>query len=154
MEDGCTEVHRHPLCVIIATMNTGTQGAREPNEAFTSRLPLTFVMDEVNEDDLLNILMKKGYERSQCKKVVKAYGKIIDYLKTIAHSEEMVMCITTRHCIGALKLMSIGTAPKEAIRDNHDWFYRYPRPVPRKGCLPECRRNDGALMGGSYGKVE
>ena len=39
MEDGCTEVHRHPLCVIIATMNTGTQGAREPNEAFTSRLP-------------------------------------------------------------------------------------------------------------------
>ena len=74
-------------------------------------------MDEVNEDDLLNILMKKGYERSQCKKVVKAYGKIIDYLKTIAHSEEMVMCITTRHCIGALKLMSIGTAPKEAIRD-------------------------------------
>ena len=117
MEDGCTEVHRHPLCVIIATMNTGTQGAREPNEAFTSRLPLTFVMDEVNEDDLLNILMKKGYEKSKCKKVVKAYGKIIDYLKTTAHSEEMVMCITTRHCIGALKLMSIGTAPKEAIRD-------------------------------------
>lgn len=117
MEDGCTEVHRHPLCVIIGTMNTGTQGAREPNEAFTSRLPLTFLMDEVTEDELQAILEKKGFEPAKCKKVVNAYQVIINYLKEIAHSEEMVMCITTRHCIGALKLMSIGLDTKEAIRD-------------------------------------
>ena len=57
-EDGYKEIRRHPMCVIIATMNPGTQGSREPNEAFTSRLPDVFMLDDPNESQFINIFCK------------------------------------------------------------------------------------------------
>ena len=42
-EDGYREVYRHPMCV---TMNTATQGSREPNEALTNRHPNAFILDD------------------------------------------------------------------------------------------------------------
>lgn len=117
MKDGYQEVRRHPLCVILSTMNTGTQGAREPNEALTSRSPITLIMDDPKDEEFLSILEKKGYNKNHCKSVYRAYKSIIKYLQEQAHSEEMVMCITLRHCLGALKLMSIGEKMKDAVYD-------------------------------------
>lgn len=117
MRDGCEEVRRHPMCVIISTMNTGTQGAREPNQALTSRSPTTLIMDDPTKEDFLKILENKGYKARDCNNIYKAYTKILDYLCQEAHSEELAMCVTMRHCIGALKLMKIGEPIKDAIYD-------------------------------------
>lgn len=115
MRDGYEEVHRHPLCVIISTMNDGAQGARMPSEAYTSRSPITFIMDDPTKDEFINILHSKGYAKKDCRSVYKAYTKILKYLSDEAGSEEMVMQVTLRHCLGALKLMRINTPIKKAI---------------------------------------
>ncbi|MBQ3010748.1 MAG: AAA family ATPase [Oscillospiraceae bacterium] len=115
MKDGYEEVHRHPLCVIISTMNDGAQGARVPSEAYTSRSPITFIMDDPTKEEFINILHSKGYTKKDCRSVYKAYTKILKYLSDEAGSEEMVMQVTLRHCLGALKLMRINTPIKKAI---------------------------------------
>jgi len=115
MKDGYEEVKRHPLCVIVSTMNDGAQGARIPSEAYTSRSPITFIMDDPTKEEFINILHTKGYTKKDCRSVYKAYTKILNYLSDEAGSEEMVMQVTLRHCLGALKLMRINTPIKRAI---------------------------------------
>lgn len=117
--DGYQEVRRHPMCVIIATMNTGTQGAREPNQALTSRFPVTLTMDDPSEGEFLEILEKHGHKKALCKKVYKAYTSILNYLKDTANNEEMMLCVTMRHCLGALDLVDdeIVGSVREAIYD-------------------------------------
>lgn len=115
MRDGYEEVHRHPLCVIISTMNDGAQGAKMPSEAYTSRSPITFIMDDPTKEEFISILHSKGYAKKDCRTVYKAYSKILQYLTDEAGSEEMVMQVTLRHCLGALKLMRLNTPVKSAI---------------------------------------
>lgn len=116
MKDGYEEVHRHPLCLILSTMNTATQGAREPNEALTSRSPIALVMEDPDENEFIEILCSKGYDKKDCKNIYKVYDKIIKYLTVNTGSEEMAMQVTLRHCLGALKLMSIGIPLKSAVK--------------------------------------
>lgn len=118
-KDGWMEIRRHPLCIIIATMNTGTQGAREPNQALTSRFPITLTMDDPSETEFLAILEKHGHKKMLCKKVYKAYSSILNYLKNTANDEEMMLCVTMRHCLAALDLVDDGIVEnvREAIFD-------------------------------------
>lgn len=116
-EDGYKEVRRHPMCVIVATMNTGTQGSREPSEAFTSRLPYTFILDDPTEAQFIDILCKNGYDKTDCIKVYKAYSRIVETLKNAEHNaEDVAMSVTLRHCLGALGLMKIGVPFKRALQ--------------------------------------
>lgn len=116
-EDGYKPVRRHPLCVIISTMNSGTQGSREPNEAFTSRSPDTIMLDDPTETEFLAILEKKGYPMKLCKKVYVAYTKIISYLQSV-NANDVAMSITMRHCLAALRGMHRLNKPyKAAIAD-------------------------------------
>lgn len=116
-EDGYKPVRRHPLCVIISTMNCGTQGSREPNEAFTSRSPDTFMLDDPTEEEFLAILEKKGYPLKLCKNVYKAYTKIIGYLQGV-NANDVAMSITMRHCLAALRRIHKLNVPfKEALSD-------------------------------------
>lgn len=119
LEDGYKEVRRHPMCVVIATMNTGTQGSREPSEALTSRMPHVFLLDDPEEGQFLEILEKKsGAKRTDCKKVYEAYNKIINYLVSgKINAEDVALSITLRHCLATLKQMSIGRTFKQAIRN-------------------------------------
>lgn len=114
-KDGYQEIRRHPMCVIVATMNTGTQGAREPNEAFTSRFPVTLTMDDPKEDEFIAILERHGHTKTLCKKVYKGYKSILHYLKDTANNEEMALCVTMRHCIAALDLVDTGIC--DTVRD-------------------------------------
>lgn len=117
-EDGYKEVHRHPMCVVIATMNTGTQGSREPSEAFTSRNPDVFMLDDPTEDQFIAILCKKGYEKRDCKKVYNVYKKILTYLTSSSvNAEDVALSITLRHCLAALRQIKIGRSAKQAIRN-------------------------------------
>lgn len=117
-EDGYKEVRRHPLCVIIATMNSGTQGSREPSEAFTSRYPDTFMLDDPDENQFLAILEKNGYSKKDCKKVYRAYNKIISHLcSSSVNAKDVAMSVTLRHCLAALRQMKTGRPYKQAIRN-------------------------------------
>lgn len=104
MEDGYKEVRRHPLCVIIATMNTATQGSKDPNEAFTSRFPTIIAMDDPVRDDFISILKSSGAENADCEAVYDIYRSIIDYLVTNTY-EDVAMSLTLRHCLAVLKAM-------------------------------------------------
>lgn len=118
-KDGYMEIRRHPMCIIIATMNTGTQGAREPNQALTSRFPITLTMNDPSESEFISILEKHGHKRMLCKKVYKAYTAILKYIKQTANDEEMALCVTMRHCLAALDMVDdeiVGTV-REAIQD-------------------------------------
>lgn len=116
-EDGYKEVRRHPLCIIIATMNTGTMGSREPSEAFTSRLPNVFLLDDPNDDDFINILkVSTGASTKNCRIVHSTYKRILDYLTSPKINEEQVaLSITLRSCIAALQQMEIGIPMDDAI---------------------------------------
>ena len=117
-EDGYKEIRRHPLCVIISTMNTATQGSREPSEAFTSRSADVFMLDDPDKDQFINILNKNGYDMKSCKKVYTAYTKIITYLtSSTVNAEDVALSITLRHCLAALRQMKIGRPFKEALKN-------------------------------------
>ena len=110
MKDGTDIVTRHPMTIVIATMNVATQGSREPNEAFTSRLPFVFPIEDPTDDEFVNILANaSGQPKTDCKKVYKMYKKILSYIEATASGEEFSMCITLRHCLAALRLMKIAS---------------------------------------------
>lgn len=117
-EDGYKPVRRNPYTILISTMNTATQGSREPSEALTSRHPYVFVIDDPDENDFIQILIKKGYPARECQSVYKAYKAITNYLMSpVVNEEETAQSIGVRSCIGALKLMSIGCSLEEAVNN-------------------------------------
>ena len=118
LKDGYRPVYRNPMCVFLFTMNTGTQGSREPNEALASRAPFVLVMEDPEPEVFVEILERKSGDTENSKKVYNAYTKILEYLKEeAAGSEDLPMSITTRHCIKALTLMKAGYSIKDAIND-------------------------------------
>lgn len=117
-EDGYKPVHRHPLCVIISTMNTATQGSREPNEALTNRHPNALMLDDPNENDFLEIMHKNGYPKQLCRRVYIAYDKIVKFLMRDDSNEDIAMSLSLRNCLAALKHIHHLRSPfKEAIKD-------------------------------------
>lgn len=117
-KDGYQTIRRHPMCVIIATMNIGTNGAKGVNQAFSSRFKQTYILDDPKKEDFISILEKQGAEHKKCEWVYDAYTRINNYLKSPeVNSEEICLNVTLRGCIGALENMAEGDSPKEAIRN-------------------------------------
>jgi hypothetical protein len=115
-KDGYQTIRRHPMCIIIATMNIGTNGAKGVNQAFSSRFKQTYILDDPKEEDFISILVKQGHEQKKCKWVYDAYQRINSYLKSPeVNAEDVCLNVTLRGCIGALENMSEGDSPKEAI---------------------------------------
>jgi MoxR-like ATPase len=116
-EDGYRPVNRHPLCVIAMTMNSGTQGASPPNEALSSRAPITLVLDDPPKDSFIDILVKNsGCEAKDAKAIYGIYRKVQDYLAN-ENMTDIGESITLRHCLGALTLMKdAGLEAKEAVK--------------------------------------
>ena len=99
-------------------MNTGTQGSREPSEAFTSRSADVFMLDDPDENAFVEILKKNGYPEKDCRKVYFAYSKIISYLTSSSvNAEDVALSVTLRHCLSALRQMKIGRKFKDAIKN-------------------------------------
>lgn len=115
-KDGYQTIRRHPMCVIIATMNIGTNGAKGVNQAFSSRFKQTYILDDPKEEDFISILVKQGHEQKKAKWVYDAYQRINSYLKSPeVNAEDVCLNVTLRGCIGALENMAEGDSPKEAI---------------------------------------
>ncbi len=119
MKDGYQAVYRHPLCVIIGTMNTGTAGSKKVNEAVSSRFPWKYRLNDPKEEDFIKILMAAGdFKKKDVMNVYKAYSSIINYLNDPMNPRgEDAMNITMRQCIGALLSIEEGCSLEEAIED-------------------------------------
>ena len=118
MEDDERPIRRHPLCVVIATMNPETQGSIEPSEAYTSRSPHVFTLNDPAEESFIKILGFGGYKSSDCRRVYKAYRKVQDYLLgPSVNARDVAMSLTLRHCQAALKQMKVGIPFKIALRN-------------------------------------
>lgn len=118
MKDGYIPVRRHPLCVIIGTMNTGTAGSRQLNQALSSRFKCTYTLKDPDKNTFIKILAAAGYPKANCRFVYDAYTKILNYLKDPQQSqEELCDNITLRGCFGALECIEEGDSGKEAINN-------------------------------------
>lgn len=116
MEDGYKPVRRHPLCIIIGTMNIGTYGAKGVSQAFSSRFKQTYVLDDPKKEDFISILEKAGHSNRKCKWVYEAYTKINEHLCDPKVSrEDVCLNVTLRGCLGALECMEEGDGPQQAI---------------------------------------
>ncbi len=115
--NGYEEVKRHPLCVIINTMNVGTEGSRPVSEAYSDRSKQTYVLNSTTEEDFIKILMSKGYDKDQCQWVYDAYMKINNYIKA-EDREDLLFKVGIRNCIGCLQNMEEGDPPKEALENS------------------------------------
>lgn len=119
MRDGYKPVRRHPLCVVIGTMNTGTAGSKQLNQALSTRFKTTYIMDDPDQGTFVKILKSKGYAQNRCRYVYDAYANILAYLRDPQHSqEELCENLTLRGCIGALECWEEGDEPKVAITNS------------------------------------
>lgn len=116
LKDGYEVVRRHPMCVIISTMNIGTNGAKGVSQAFSSRFKQTYILDDPKEEDFISILEKQGHDKKRCKWVYDAYTRINNYLKSPeVNAEDVCLNVTLRGCIGALENWAEGDSAKEAL---------------------------------------
>ena len=118
MQDGYIPVKRHPMCVIIGTMNIGTYGSKGVNQALSSRFRQSYILNDPTKDDFINILMKTGANKKQSTWVYNAYDRIVDYLKSPdVNAEDVCLNVTLRGCLGALENITEGEDAKEALRN-------------------------------------
>lgn len=118
MEQGYKQVHRHPLNIIFGTMNIGTAGAKEVNEALSSRFPQTIILDDPDKNDFLARLEIEGFESKMCQWVYDRYTDVLETLKSPDYNcEEYCLNVTFRSCLGALQAIENGADPKDAIRN-------------------------------------
>lgn len=118
MKDGYIPVRRHPLCIVIGTMNTGTAGSKQLNQALSSRFKCTYTLEDPDRTTFINILAAQGYSKRNCKYIYDAYNKIINYLKAPEQSQdELCENITLRGCFGALECLEEGQNLKQALNN-------------------------------------
>lgn len=118
MKDGYIPVKRHPMCVIIGTMNIGTFGSKGVNQALSSRFRQSYILNDPTKEDFINILTNTGARKKDANWVFNAYTKITDYLKSPAvNAEDVCLNVTLRGCIGALENINEGEDAKDSIRN-------------------------------------
>ena len=116
MKDGYEEIHRHPLLVVINTMNPDIEGSQDPNAAYASRNPIAPILDDPTQDEFIAILANRGNDKELCERVYHAYARLLVWLRSSAvNRKEIAGKITLRHCLGALELLNVGTPIKEAL---------------------------------------
>lgn len=116
--DGYQTVNRHPLCVVIATMNKDTAGTNQLHSGLVSRLPLVLRLEEPTQDDIINILKTHTPDENLCKRICAVYLRIIEFLKndTDEESLEFLNDITIRHCFEAMDLITAGEQFETAVQ--------------------------------------
>ena len=117
-KNGYETVRRHPLCIIISTMNIGTYGSKGVNQAFSSRFKQSYILDDPTKDQFVKILGMNGYDKKKCEYVYDSYSRIVTYLKTPeVNAEEICLNLSIRGCLGALQNIEDGDDPKEALKN-------------------------------------
>lgn len=116
MRYGYERVTRHPLCIIVATMNAETIGTVEQNQALMSRFHEPYILNDVPDDLFVQILMSKGFSENNSKWVANCYNEAVDWLNS-RQEKEIAWSLTIRQCLMTLKAIeTFGENPKEALK--------------------------------------
>ena len=105
------------MCIIIATMNTGTSGSKSLNQALSSRFKQSYILADQPKDVFTKILASRySGKKADCTWVEKAYTKIKNYLASPEiNREDLSHNISMRACFGALENMEEGEDRKTAV---------------------------------------
>ena len=116
-KNGYETTVRHPLNVMMATMNVGTNGSNKLNQALQNRFKTVFILDDPTRETFVNILEKSTKkDKVVCEWVYNAYEQTIDYLRSPEiNEEEIVNNLSIRTCIGAIANMEEGQSPNRAL---------------------------------------
>ena len=116
-ENGYKTVTRHPLFIIIATMNVGTNGSNAINEAYLNRYPTPYTLNDPTRETFINILMKKSKaEKKVCEWAYGAYEAVVQYLKDPdVNEEEIINNLSIRSALGAITNVQEGQLPADAL---------------------------------------
>lgn len=117
-KDGYIPIRRHPLCVIISTMNTGTAGSKVLSQPFANRFKQSFVLDDPEKEDFIRILMNTGAERAVCRWVYECYERVVACIEddnAVADTESILLSLSMRSCMGAIENIQEGMEPREAV---------------------------------------
>ena len=116
-KNGYETVVRHPLNVVIATMNVGTNGSNPLNQALANRFKTPYILDDPTSETFISILMKaSGKSREVCEYVYNAYEATTQYLKDPdVNEDEICQNLSIRTCLGAIENMDEGQTPVRAL---------------------------------------
>ena len=121
MKDGYQPIRRHPLCIIISTMNTGTAGSKAVSQPFANRFKQSFVLDDPTKEDFIRILANTGAEIVVCRWVYECYERIVAGIENdnaMADVESILLSLSVRTCIGAIENIQEGMEPREAVMNS------------------------------------
>ena len=116
-KNGYEDVKRHPLNVVIATMNVGTNGSNPLNQALANRFKTPYILDDPTRETFINIIEKaSGKSREICEWVYNAYEATCQYLRDPdVNEEEICQNLSIRTCLGAIENMEEGQTPVRAL---------------------------------------
>lgn len=116
-KNGFETVVRHPLNVIIGTMNVGTNGSNPLNQALANRFNTPYILDDPTRETFINILEKTSKKsREVCTWVYEAYEATVDYLKSPdVNEDDICQNLSIRTCLGAIENLEEGQSPQRAL---------------------------------------
>lgn len=103
----------HPATRFIATMNYGYAGTRELNEALVSRF--TVIRMPTLEEQQLHRLLKSDVPNASEEHLTHCVGLFLDLNEKAVNGEISTHPVDLRGMIAALRLMTDGMRPKDAI---------------------------------------
>ena len=103
----------HPAARFIATMNYGYAGTRELNEALVSRF--TVIRMPTLEEGQLRRLLLADVPQAAEEQLARCVGLFLDLNEKAVNGEISTHPVDLRGMIAALRLMTDGMAPREAV---------------------------------------
>lgn len=122
-ENGYKDVRRHPLCVVIGTMNVGTAGSKPLNAAFANRFRQTYTLNDPTRDSLIEVLEAgTSLSKKACTWVYDVYTNIIALLSDPdtdceCDRNDVIAGLSLRTCMGTLENMEEGDDCFDAVDD-------------------------------------
>ena len=116
--NGYERIVRHPLTVIIGTMNLETEGTTSLNSACSQRFTSKYLVGEMGDKDMMESLRKRGYSTDDIRYVYGQYKKLRKSLKETDQERKLLREVSIRQCIDALNAIEEGVEPREAVIDS------------------------------------
>lgn len=108
-------VHRHPLAVIIGTMNPHVAGSAKLNASLSQRFTTKERVVAASEEDEKRMLGEKGYPMQHVNCVYDVYHRIVDFLNSRPSTKKYTEELSIRHCKEALRHMAEGETARGAV---------------------------------------
>lgn len=117
-KNGYERITRHPMAVIIGTMNLETEGTMTLNSASSQRFTSKYLIEEMSDKEMVAALKKRGYKAAPVRYVYDQYKKLRKDLKASEQKKKLLREISIRQCIDALNAIEEGVNPREAVIDS------------------------------------